>query len=214
MRNATNMKIGGGYTEPYASLSLEDESVHYNIFKAKLTLDNNKTIIIPQKDNNTDSALTSSDVSAYKENLVDIVIGDRIKTLGFCMCSGYTRLESVTIGNNVTFISDNAFRGCTKLMTVDIPDSVKQIQTSFANCSGLTDVTIGSGITRIGLSAFQDCTKLKNVTILATTPPTLGDNVFHSNASGRKIYVPQESVEAYKAATNWKTYASAIFPIE
>ena len=205
--------MGGGYTEPYASLSLEDESVHYNVFKAKLTLGNKKTIITPQKGNNTDSALTPSELSAYKENLVDMVIGNRIKSLGFKMCQEYANLESVTFGTNITYISDNAFTRCIKLKIVDIPDSVKTINTSFIQCSGLTDVTIGSGITSIGSNAFLLCTKLKNVRILATTPPTLGTSAFGNNASGRKIYVPQESVEAYKTATNWNTYANDILPI-
>ena len=34
----------------------------------------------------------------------------------------------------------------------------------------------------------------------ATTPPTGGDYMFNNNASGRKIYVPMASVEAYKSA--------------
>ena len=35
-------------------------------------------------------------------------------------------------------------------------------------------------------------------------PPTLGEHeVFYSNASGRKIYVPAESVNTYKAASGW-----------
>jgi hypothetical protein len=38
----------------------------------------------------------------------------------------------------------------------------------------------------------------------------LGGYIFDSNGSGRKIYVPTESVDAYKSATNWSDYASAI----
>ena len=34
--------------------------------------------------------------------------------------------------------------------------------------------------------------------------------MFYANASGRKIYVPMEAVEAYKSASGWKEYASAI----
>jgi hypothetical protein len=33
--------------------------------------------------------------------------------------------------------------------------------------------------------------------------------VFDANGSGRKIYVPIESVETYKSATYWSEYASA-----
>ena len=34
--------------------------------------------------------------------------------------------------------------------------------------------------------------------------------MFDGNASNRKIYVPMESVEAYKSAEYWKNYADAI----
>ena len=42
------------------------------------------------------------------------------------------------------------------------------------------------------------------------TPPALGSYVFDVYGSGRKIYVPTESVDAYKSATRWNEYASAI----
>ncbi len=35
-------------------------------------------------------------------------------------------------------------------------------------------------------------------------------SAFHGNASGRKIYVPMESVEAYKSADSWADYADSI----
>jgi len=55
---------------------------------------------------------------------------------------------------------------------------------------------------------------LTNVTIYAVTPPTLVDeSVFYSNASARKFYVPSESVETYKSATNWRSYSYCILPI-
>ena len=34
--------------------------------------------------------------------------------------------------------------------------------------------------------------------------------MLYNNASDRKIYVPTESVDAYKAAPYWSDYASAI----
>jgi hypothetical protein len=38
----------------------------------------------------------------------------------------------------------------------------------------------------------------------------LGLNVFGDNDSGRKIYVPAGSAKAYKSATKWSEYKSAI----
>ena len=48
-----------------------------------------------------------------------------------------------------------------------------------------------------------------SITFLSTTPPTAGINVFE-NMGNIPIYVPAESVETYKAATNWVTYADRI----
>ena len=51
---------------------------------------------------------------------------------------------------------------------------------------------------------------LTSVTLEATTPPTLGTTVFNGTHADLVIYVPAGSVEAYKSATNWSTYASKI----
>ena len=57
--------------------------------------------------------------------------------------------------------------------------------------------------------AFYNCTSLKEVYCKPTTPPA-GAAMFDYNTSGRKIYVPTNSVDAYKAANNWRDYASDI----
>ena len=68
------------------------------------------------------------------------------------------------------------------------------------------------GVKTIGQYAFEECPKLARVYCKPTTPPTLTSptTVFKGNASGRKIYVPAESVEAYKATEGWSKYADAI----
>jgi hypothetical protein len=81
------------------------------------------------------------------------------------------------------------------------------------NCLKLNSVEIGNSINSIGELAFGYCSKLTSVTITAITPPTLGSDVFTSTSSDLQIYVPDESVNAYKAAANWSTYASKIKPI-
>lgn len=80
---------------------------------------------------------------------------------------------------------------------------------AFFECKSLSTVTIPNSVTSIEYGAFDNCTGLTSVTIEATTPPTLGANAFN-NTNNCPIYVPAESVDTYKQATNWSSYASRI----
>lgn len=77
---------------------------------------------------------------------------------------------------------------------------------------GIDNLTIGAGITEIG----GELACRGTLTIKATVPPTVTSNpIFNGEAgSPSKIYVPKESVEAYKTAENWSQYADIIFAIE
>ena len=57
---------------------------------------------------------------------------------------------------------------------------------------------------------FKGCSGLESSTILATTPPTMGDFNIFSNTNNCPIYVPTASVDTYKAASGWSTYESRI----
>ena len=121
-------------------------------------------------------------------------------------------VTDLTIPDSVTTIGDYAFRGCTSLTSITIPDSVTWIeQNAFDGCSSLTSVTIGNRVNSIGYRAFGGCSSLTEVYCKPTTPPSGSNNMFSGTALSRGgIYVPTESVEAYKTAYIWKDCASII----
>ena len=81
----------------------------------------------------------------------------------FRSCSNLT---SVTIPNSVTSIGSSAFGVCSGLTSVTIPNSVTSIgDGAFECCSGLTSVTIPNGVTSIERYAFFGCSSLTSVTI-------------------------------------------------
>ena len=127
--------------------------------------------------------------------------------------TGCRNLTSVTIGNGVTTLGNKCFDDCSNanFNSIVIPNSVTTIgRYAFQNCSYLSSVTIGNGVTIIDQQAFVNNSRLTSLTINATTPPTLGANALAGTNANLVIYVPAESVDAYKAATNWSTYADRI----
>ena len=141
----------------------------------------------------------------------DLVIPDSVTSIGRSAFT-CTSLTSVTIPDSVTSIGGGAFNECTLLTSVTIPDSVTSIgDYAFCFCKSLTSITIGNGVTSIGESAFYNCTSLKEVYCKPTTPPRGGTNMFsyydsRYYAIGCPIYVPTNSVSAYKSAIYWNYY--------
>ena len=107
----------------------------------------------------------------------------------------------------------NTFQGCSSLVTApEIPSGVTSMSCTFNGCSSLvTAPEIPSGVTDM-YGAFGGCSSLKEVTFLHTTPPSY-NNTLSSCSSLESIYVPDESVNAYKTATGWSAFASKIKPL-
>ena len=128
-----------------------------------------------------------------------------IDIAAFYGCSGLT---SVEIPNSVTSIGEWAFYSCSSLTSIDIPNSVTSIgRDAFWNCTGLTSVSISNSVTSIGEETFADCISLTSFTNYALQPQMVNSNVFVDvDKSACTLYVPAESIEAYKAADVWKEF--------
>ena len=130
----------------------------------------------------------------------------------YCAKNLYLNDKLVTklvIPNDVTEIKDYAFSGCSGLTSIEIPNSVTSIgYDAFYNCSGLKKVVIGNSVTSIGMSAFDDCSGLTSIICKAVTPPTLSSSSFSGVSKSIPLYVPEESVETYKAAQYWSNFTN------
>jgi hypothetical protein len=123
---------------------------------------------------------------------------------------GCKALTTVNIGNEVKTIPHYAFYGCDKLTSLTIPNSVTSIgHDAFEGCFGLTSVTIGNSVTSIGSYAFHNCFSLSSVINLNPAPQLISSIVFDGvNISDVALYVPAESINAYKTASVWKDFGT------
>lgn len=156
-----------------------------------------------------DSRIINNDL-LYTISVNSVEIQNSVTTIGNYILYYCEDLTNVTIPDSVTTIGNSSFSHCNKLTNINIPNSVTSIGNyAFSYCSGLTNIVIPDSVTTIGYNTFSSCSGLTSVTIEATTPPSLGSDVFY-DTNNCPIYVPAESVDAYKNATNWKTYKSRI----
>ena len=160
-------------------------------------------------------------------SLSSVTIPNSVTTIGSDVFYECYSLSSITIPSSVTSIGYGTFDGCKNLQSINIPNGITTIsEDCYHDCYRMLEVTIPSSVTSIESSAFgigddgdasdriEAIYALSNreVYIYATTPPTIGINTFDSTIIGidatYKIYVPSESVEAYK--TSWSQYANRI----
>ena len=125
---------------------------------------------------------------------------------------------------NVTRLDHQVFRGSTiskiKLPSVETMAAITNYDGIFSYCPNLILVDIGENCTSIGADSFGRYigTQGNNITVVvrATTPPSLAGTLINTTwvyATVGELYVPDASVDAYKAATNWSRYADIIKPL-
>ena len=124
--------------------------------------------------------------------------------------SGCSALTEVTIPASVTSVGISVFYGCSSLTQATIGDGLTVIsQSMFTNCKALEKLVIGKGVTEINNYAFASCYNLKEITVLASNPPSVSsDKVFNYVSRDIPVYVPAESLDAYKAASVWKGFTN------
>lgn len=165
----------------------------------------------------------------YRDKITDISIGDGVETLGAYTfygmsglansinlpnsvvsigegCFEYTNINVVKLPANITSIGKNAFH-YTELSSINLEECTSDEFTALPEGvfrhTNLNSVTIPANITSLGDNSFADNVLLEDVTLLSSTMPQLGTNVFGGVRATLKI----DNVDVYhairKAGSHW-----------
>jgi hypothetical protein len=121
---------------------------------------------------------------------------------------GCTSLSQIDL-SNVSTIGSSAFEGCASLRSIKLSKALERIPYQcFAYCTSLEEVTIDENVKEIDFWAFTNCDSLKKVYVKATTPPIMLDDRRPPFAGSpiSKVFVPSDSVTAYKNASYWRGF--------
>ena len=148
-----------------------------------------------------DSVTSIGDRAFESCELTSIIVvegNSKYHSVGNCLIETATKTlilgcktSAIPTDGSVTSIGYEAFRGCTGLTSITIPDSVTSIgDWAFTSCSGLTSVTIPDSVTSIGNSAFYDCYSLDTINFEGTIEQwnaiTKGDG-WNGNVSATQV---------------------------
>ena len=181
-----------------------------------------KVVYIPRSVERIDSCVLS-----YTPSLASIVVEDGnpyynsrnncnalIETATGNLIAG---CYNTVIPSSVRTIGPWSFHHAVRLPEANIPEGVRVIgHSAFRECWSITKVTLPSTLDSIAELAFYYTTDIDTVKCYAVNPPTLHDpyafDVFWYN-SDAKLFVPAQSVEAYKTTDDWSQF-KYIFPLE
>ena len=122
-------------------------------------------------------------------------------------------IKSVEFGPDVTSIGNYAFRDCSSLTTITIPENSQLTSIedyAFRDCSSLTSITLPESVTSIGEHAFSDCRSLTSITIPENSQLTsIGNNAFMYCDNLTSITIPSSVTsigeDAFFGCDNLKT---------
>lgn len=126
-----------------------------------------------------------------------------------------TDLNKVALSSQLNYVGQQSFRYCESLKDIDLSNTVITIirSAAFHGCKSSSYIILPQTLQQMSeWGTFADCNSLVYIKCLAPTPPSLGSEAF-VRTNNCPIYVPDESVNAYKTATNWSAYANRIKPL-
>jgi hypothetical protein len=162
--------------------------------------------------------------------------GNTVTRIPSLIFLGNKELASVTFSSfcAATSLGKNAFEGCVKLTSIDLPQGITSIEQGAFYGSGLTAMKIPGNVESLGNGVFNGCANLKTLRIPASVK-TIGQNLaancdeitdvyseskvpFGINANNFTttvyenaiLHVPTGMTDTYATLTGWKNFKNMV----
>ena len=108
----------------------------------------------------------------------------------------------------MTSIGTSAFRKCSRLTSITIPEGVTTIgSNAFYGCKNLASIVLPKSIRYVSGEAFANCPELLNVYCNAESVPSTEADAFDgSYPEYATLYVPASAIENYKTTAPWSSF--------
>ena len=136
------------------SVELRCNTISPSMFRGCTSL---RRINIPE------GVVTNICAQAFEDSgLVEVSVPWSVRDIGTSAFNGCADLTSVVIAEGVQTIGEQAFRDCTALCSIGMPQSIDIDRSAFKGCTGLSTVDIPN-YARVQSSAFYGCSGLTNL---------------------------------------------------
>ena len=141
-------------------------------------------------------------------SLKSIEIPDSVTLIGSYCFQNCVSATTLKLSQNISVINASAFMGCSNLLYINIPDAITVIYSSaFQNCNKVKQIDIGIGLLQVNALCFGNCVAVEVIRCYAVNPPqAMTTNIFNVLLTNIKLYVPDESVNLYKASSYWSYF--------
>jgi len=157
--------------------------------------------------------LTGARFVGGARSLHSIVIPQSVISMSGANLMAASGIQKITMPTTATF-GTITFSDCDCLEECLIPIGTTYLTATFVRCYAIVHIDVPDTVITVGANTFIYCYSLNDLVFHSVTPPTLANvNAFTGINPTCKIYVPDASVAAYQAATNWTVYSDYIYPL-
>ena len=194
--------------------------VVYRITDTGVTVNNlakdnnlNGIVYVPEEVQYGSTTYKVTGIGCFENNkdIREISLPGTIKNIANWTFGACNNLQTVKLGEGISYVSFRMFDNCTALKNVSLPNSLQKIGSyAFYGCSSLTSVNIPSSVTTIGYCCFNGCDKLSTIKVSPANPyfSTDGKAIFNKDKTVLYTAIP---VTSYNIPSTVRKLGSSAF---